>query len=36
VLFCDLVAFTAWSEQGDQEDVGGILRRHHESIMRPA
>ena len=29
VLFCDLVGFTARSDQADPEDVGALLRPYH-------
>ena len=29
VLFCDLVGFTARSDQADPEDVGAMLRPYH-------
>jgi class 3 adenylate cyclase/tetratricopeptide (TPR) repeat protein len=32
VLFCDLVGFTARSEQMDPEDVRALLRRYHEHL----
>ena len=32
VLFCDLVGFTARSDQADPEDVGAILRPYHAEL----
>jgi len=34
VLFCDLVGFTARSDQADPEDVGAILRPYHVRLRR--
>jgi class 3 adenylate cyclase len=32
VLFCDLVGFTARSDQADPEDVGALLSPHHARL----
>ena len=32
VLFCDLVGFTARSDQADPEDVGALLRPYHPRL----
>ena len=32
VLFCDLVGFTARSDQADPEDVGALLRPYHARL----
>ena len=32
VLFCDLVGFTARSDQADPEDVGALLRPYHTRL----
>jgi class 3 adenylate cyclase/tetratricopeptide (TPR) repeat protein len=34
VLFCDLVGFTARSDQADPEDVGAMLRPYHVRLRR--
>jgi class 3 adenylate cyclase/tetratricopeptide (TPR) repeat protein/energy-coupling factor transporter ATP-binding protein EcfA2 len=34
VLFCDLVGFTARSDQADPEDVGAMLRPYHARLRR--
>jgi class 3 adenylate cyclase len=34
VLFCDLVGFTARSDQADPEDVGALLRPYHVRLRR--
>ena len=34
VLFCDLVGFTARSDQADPEDVRSLLRPYHARLRR--
>jgi class 3 adenylate cyclase len=34
VVFCDLVGFTARSDQADPEDVGAMLRPYHVRLRR--
>jgi class 3 adenylate cyclase len=34
VLFCDLVGFTARSDQADPEDVRALLRPYHARLRR--
>jgi class 3 adenylate cyclase len=34
VLFCDLVGFTARSDEADPEDVRALLRPYHERLRR--